>query len=72
MSGQYFEILDARFSLLVGSGATLDLLKSLGRIKTPEVVVNVCFGGQKRNYLYMCATTSLYGMRLPVRGARTF
>ncbi|MBO0662978.1 SMP-30/gluconolactonase/LRE family protein [Jiella sp. MQZ9-1] len=41
----------------------------IGRIKVPEVVANVCFGGPKRNYLYICGTTSLYGVRLPVNGA---
>jgi gluconolactonase len=41
----------------------------LGKILVPEVVANVCFGGPKRNYLYICATTSLYGIRLAVNGA---
>lgn len=44
----------------------------IGKIRVPEVVANVCFGGPKRNYLYICGTTSLYGVRLPVTGARTF
>ena len=44
----------------------------LGKIHVPEVVANLCFGGPKRNYLYVCGTTSLYGIRLPVNGARTF
>ncbi|TPI65565.1 SMP-30/gluconolactonase/LRE family protein [Mesorhizobium sp. B3-1-3] len=44
----------------------------IGKIKVPEVVANVCFGGPKRNYLYICGTTSLYGVRLPVTGAKTF
>ncbi|XDA99099.1 SMP-30/gluconolactonase/LRE family protein [Sulfitobacter sp. LCG007] len=44
----------------------------LGKIRVPEVVANVCFGGEKRNYLYICGTTSLYGVRLAVNGARTF
>ena len=43
----------------------------IGKIRVPEVVANVCFGGPKRNYLYICATTSLYGIRLPVTGAKT-
>jgi gluconolactonase len=41
----------------------------LGRVKVPEVVANVCFGGPKRNRLYICATTSLYAVLLPVGGA---
>ncbi len=44
----------------------------IGKIHVPEIVANVCFGGDKRNYLYICGTTSLYGVRLPVNGARTF
>ncbi|WP_421693599.1 SMP-30/gluconolactonase/LRE family protein [Aestuariivirga sp.] len=44
----------------------------IGKILVPEVVANVCFGGPKRNYLYICGTTALYGVRLPVTGARTF
>ena len=41
----------------------------LGKILIPEVVANVAFGGLKRNRLYICATTSLYAVLLPVRGA---
>jgi len=40
----------------------------MGKIRVPEIVANVCFGGEKRNYLYICGTTSLYGVRLPVNG----
>jgi gluconolactonase len=42
------------------------------KVLVPEPVANVCFGGPKRNRLYICATTSLYCVLLPVRGARTF
>jgi gluconolactonase len=40
----------------------------IGKIRIPEIVANVCFGGEKRNFLYICGTTSLYGVRLPVNG----
>lgn len=40
----------------------------LGKIRFPEVVANVEFGGLKRNRLYVCATTSLYGFFLNTRG----
>lgn len=40
----------------------------LGKVLVPEVVANLCFGGPKLNYLYICGTTSLYGVRLPVNG----
>ncbi|HCJ85551.1 MAG TPA: gluconolactonase, partial [Acidimicrobiaceae bacterium] len=42
----------------------------IGKIKIPEVVANVEFGGLKRNRLYICGTTSLYSMYLNTRGAR--
>jgi gluconolactonase len=32
----------------------------LGKVLVPEVVSNVCFGGPKRNRLFITATTSLY------------
>ncbi len=41
----------------------------IGKIKVPEVVANVCFGGPKRNRLYICATTSLYAIYVNARGA---
>jgi gluconolactonase len=44
----------------------------IGKIRIPEICSNVVFGGPKRNYLFICATTSLYGVLLPVNGAKTF
>lgn len=44
----------------------------LGKILIGEQVANVVFGGQKRNRLFICATTSLYSVLLPVSGAKTF
>lgn len=41
----------------------------LGKILVPEVVANVCFGGAKRNRLFVCATTSLYAVYTHVNGA---
>jgi gluconolactonase len=41
----------------------------IGKIKVPEVVAIVCFGGPKRNRLYICTTTSLYAVYVNVRGA---
>jgi len=43
----------------------------LGKVLVPETVANVAWGGAKRNRLYICATTSLYAILLPVRGAKT-
>jgi gluconolactonase len=44
----------------------------IGKILVPEAVANVVFGGPKRNRLYICATTSVYAIMLPVNGAKTF
>lgn len=41
----------------------------LGKIEVPEVVAHVCFGGPKRNRLFICATTSLYAIYLNTQGA---
>ncbi len=44
----------------------------LGKALVPERVSNVCFGGAKRNRLFITATGSLYALLLPVNGAKTF
>lgn len=44
----------------------------IGKIKIPEICSNVVFGWPKRNYLYITATNSLYGVLLQVNGAKTF
>jgi gluconolactonase len=36
--------------------------KLIGRILVPETIANLCFGGPKRNRLYITATTSLYAI----------
>jgi gluconolactonase len=41
----------------------------LGKIRVPETVANVCFGGPKLNRLFICATTSLYAVYLNARAA---
>ncbi len=41
----------------------------IGKIRVPEVVANVCFGGPKRNRLFICGTTSLYAIYLRTSGA---
>jgi gluconolactonase len=40
----------------------------IGKIKIPELVANVCFGGAKRNRLFICGTTSLYSSYLGISG----
>lgn len=41
----------------------------LARIGVPEKVANVTFGGPEGNDLFICASTSLYRIRLNTRGA---
>jgi gluconolactonase len=43
--------------------------KLIGRIRTPEVVGNVCFGGPKRNRLFMAGSQSLYALYTSTQGA---
>jgi gluconolactonase len=44
----------------------------IGRVRVPETVANLCWGGAKYNVLYICATTSLYALRVMVNGLRTY
>jgi len=41
----------------------------IGKIHIPETVANLCFGGQQRNRLYICGSTSLYAVYTSVQGA---
>lgn len=43
--------------------------KLLGRIRLPEVCGNICFGGPKRNRLFMAASQSLYAVYTATQGA---
>ena len=42
----------------------------IGKILIPEIVANVTFGGQKRNRLFICGTTSLYSVLLMTNGSK--
>jgi gluconolactonase len=41
----------------------------IGQIRLPEICGNVCFGGTKRNRLFMTASTSLYAVYVETQGA---
>jgi gluconolactonase len=43
--------------------------KLIGRIRLPEVCGNLCFGGPKRNRLFMAASQSLYALYVSTQGA---
>ena len=44
----------------------------IGKVRMPEVLSNVVFGGPRRNRLFITGATSLYAILLPVNGAKTF
>lgn len=41
----------------------------MGRIRLPEVCGNICFGGPKRNVLFMAASQSIYALPTATQGA---
>ncbi|MCO1578853.1 SMP-30/gluconolactonase/LRE family protein [Crossiella sp. SN42] len=42
----------------------------IGKLRVPEVCANFTFGGPKRNNLYICATSSVYSIRVNFNGIR--
>jgi gluconolactonase len=40
----------------------------IGQIRMPEIIGNLCFGGTKRNRLFMAGSTSLYAVYVETRG----
>jgi gluconolactonase len=43
--------------------------KMIGRIRVPEICANLCFGGPKRNQLFMTASQSVYLLQVNTQGA---
>jgi gluconolactonase len=43
--------------------------KLIGRIRVPEVCANICFAGPKRDFFFMCASQSIYMVRVNIQGA---
>jgi gluconolactonase len=41
----------------------------IGMIQLPETCANLCFGGPKRNRLFMAASQSLYAVYVGTKGA---
>jgi gluconolactonase len=41
----------------------------IGMILLPEICANLCFGGAKRNRLFMAASQSLYAVYVETQGA---
>ncbi len=44
----------------------------IGKIHLPEICSNICFGGVKRNRLFMTASQSLYSVYVEAQGAPLF
>ena len=44
--------------------------RCLGVIRIPEYTANFCFGGDDLRTLFVCASTSIYSLRVAVRGQR--
>lgn len=44
----------------------------IGKIRIPEIVGNVCFGGPKLNRLFIAGTGSLYSVYLAINGVKTY
>jgi gluconolactonase len=45
--------------------------KLIGKIHLPETCANLCFGGAKKNRLFMAASQSLYALYVNTEGAQT-
>ena len=64
---------DVEGNLWLGAGDGVHCLDPdghlIGKIRVPEVVANVCFGGPKRNRLFICGTQSLYAIYVRASGA---
>jgi gluconolactonase len=44
----------------------------IGKIRLPELCANLCFGGVKRNRLFMTASQSLYSVYVETQGAQVW
>ena len=52
------------------TASTPDPARLLGKILTPELVSNVCFGGRAKHQLFITATTSVYAIILNRQGVQ--
>jgi gluconolactonase len=65
---------DERGSLWVAAGDGAQCFASdgtlIGKIKPGEVIANICFGGAKKNRLFMTGQNALYSVHLNTRGVQ--
>ena len=52
-----------------GCWCSLPMVQPIGRVSLPERCANVCFGGHKRNRLFMASSHSLYTLYMNIQGA---
>lgn len=68
--------IDAAGNIWTSAGRSVHCLAPdgslIGEIRIGEIVGNLCFGGHKRNRLYICAQTSLYSYFVNTRAAAPF
>jgi gluconolactonase len=43
----------------------------IGKILIPETCANLCFGGKKKNRLFICGSTSIYAVYVEDVGAQS-
>jgi len=64
---------DVDGNIWAATGTGVDIIApdgaTIGRIRLPEICANVCFGGQRRNRLFMTASQSLYAVYVGTLGA---
>lgn len=67
--------LDQRGNLYLTGGPQITVYNPQGkvieRIAVPETPANLTFAGRDRKTLYICARTSLYSLKMAVRGHKT-
>ncbi len=51
------------------SASSIRRAQPIGHISLPERAANVCFGGPKRNRLFMAASHSIYALYVNTQGA---
>lgn len=63
--------IDARGNIYLTAGKVLIYNpegEKIGEIALPETPTNVCFGGEKRNVLFITARTSVFTLKMKVKG----
>ena len=63
--------IDARGNIYLTAGRVLIYNpegEKIGEIALPEAPTNVCFGGKKRNVLFITARTSVFTLKMKVKG----